>query len=103
MREFFETLQGKYGEGSAHFLGDHPNPDNRSGHVGKEILLEICSCVIVDFVLLQKGVHLHSRFETNLASILTRLMNEAPTAPKRIASLTCYGVNTTFIKLGSPL
>ncbi len=27
-------------------------------------LFEICGRVVVDFVLLQKGVHLHSRFET---------------------------------------
>ena len=28
------------------------------------VLFEICGRVVVDFVLLQKGVHLHSRFET---------------------------------------
>jgi beta-barrel assembly-enhancing protease len=37
MPQFFETLQGKYGEGSAQFLSDHPNPGNRSEYVDKEI------------------------------------------------------------------
>jgi len=37
MPEFFETIQQKYGEGSAQFLSDHPNPGNRSEYVDKEI------------------------------------------------------------------
>ena len=37
MSQFFETLQGKYGSGSAQFLSDHPNPGNRSEYVDQEI------------------------------------------------------------------
>jgi hypothetical protein len=37
MSQFFETLQAKYGEGSAQFLSDHPNPGNRTEYVDKEI------------------------------------------------------------------
>lgn len=37
MSQFFETLEGKYGEGSAQFLSDHPNPGNRSEYVDQEI------------------------------------------------------------------
>jgi beta-barrel assembly-enhancing protease len=37
MSQFFETLQTKYGQGSAQFLSDHPNPGNRSEYVDKEI------------------------------------------------------------------
>ncbi len=37
MPQFFETLQQKYGKGSAQFLSDHPNPGNRSEYIDKEI------------------------------------------------------------------
>jgi hypothetical protein len=37
MSQFFETLQAKYGSGSAQFLSDHPNPGNRSEYVDEEI------------------------------------------------------------------
>jgi beta-barrel assembly-enhancing protease len=37
MPEFFETIQHRYGKGSAQFLSDHPNPGNRSEYVEKEI------------------------------------------------------------------
>lgn len=37
MAQFFETLQQKYGKGSAQFLSDHPNPGNRSEYVDKEV------------------------------------------------------------------
>ena len=29
--QFFEVIQGKYGEGGSQFLSDHPNPGNRVG------------------------------------------------------------------------
>jgi hypothetical protein len=35
--QFFEVIQGKYGEGGAQFLSDHPNPGNRVGYVNDEI------------------------------------------------------------------
>ena len=35
--QFFETIQGKYGEGGSQFLSDHPNPGNRVGYVNDEI------------------------------------------------------------------
>jgi Zn-dependent protease with chaperone function len=37
MPQFFETIQGKYGNGSAQFLSDHPNPGNRTEYVDQEI------------------------------------------------------------------
>jgi hypothetical protein len=37
MSQFFETIQAKYGAGSAQFLSDHPNPGNRTEYVNKEI------------------------------------------------------------------
>ncbi len=37
MPQFFETIQAKYGKGSAQFLSDHPNPGNRTEYVGREI------------------------------------------------------------------
>ncbi len=37
MPQFFEVIQGKYGEGGAQFLSDHPNPGNRVGYVNDEI------------------------------------------------------------------
>jgi Zn-dependent protease with chaperone function len=37
MPQFFEVIQGKYGEGGAQFLSDHPNPGNRVGYVQDEI------------------------------------------------------------------
>ena len=37
MAQFFETLQQKYGPGSAQFTSDHPNPGNRSEYVNKEV------------------------------------------------------------------
>src|SRR5579875_1504096 len=37
MPQFFETIEGKYGEGGAQFLSDHPNPGNRTEYVDKEI------------------------------------------------------------------
>ena len=37
MPQFFEILQGKYGQGSAQFLSDHPNPGNRTAYVTAEI------------------------------------------------------------------
>lgn len=37
MPQFFQTIQSKYGAGSAQFLSDHPNPGNRTEYVDKEI------------------------------------------------------------------
>jgi beta-barrel assembly-enhancing protease len=37
MAQFFEILQSRYGEGSAQWLSDHPNPGNRSAYVNDEI------------------------------------------------------------------
>jgi hypothetical protein len=37
MSQFFEILQTKYGEGSAQFLSDHPNPGNRSEYLDREL------------------------------------------------------------------
>ena len=37
MPEFFQTIQSKYGEGSAQFMSDHPNPGNRMEYINKEI------------------------------------------------------------------
>jgi Zn-dependent protease with chaperone function len=37
MPQFFEIIQGKYGEGGSQFLSDHPNPGNRVGYVDDEI------------------------------------------------------------------
>ena len=37
MPQFFEMLQQKYGNGSAQFLSDHPNPGNRTEYIDKEI------------------------------------------------------------------
>lgn len=37
MPQFFEVIQGKYGEGGAQWLSDHPNPGNRIGYVQDEI------------------------------------------------------------------
>jgi len=37
MAQFFETIQQKYGKGSAQFLSDHPDPGNRTEYVEKEI------------------------------------------------------------------
>jgi predicted Zn-dependent protease len=37
MSQFFETIQQKYGNGSAQFLSDHPNPGNRTEYVDKEV------------------------------------------------------------------
>lgn len=37
MSQFFETIRTKYGEGSAQFLSDHPNPGNRTEYVDQEI------------------------------------------------------------------
>ena len=37
MPQFFETIQAKYGEGSAQFLSDHPNPGNRTEYINDEI------------------------------------------------------------------
>ncbi len=37
MAQFFETLEQKYGKGSAQFTSDHPNPGNRSEYVNKEV------------------------------------------------------------------
>jgi hypothetical protein len=35
--QFFEIIEGKYGQGGAQFLSDHPNPGNRIGYVDDEI------------------------------------------------------------------
>lgn len=37
MPQFFEIIQGKYGEGGSQLLSDHPNPGNRVGYVQDEI------------------------------------------------------------------
>jgi beta-barrel assembly-enhancing protease len=37
MVQFFEVIQGKYGQGGSQFLSDHPNPGNRSAYVSDEI------------------------------------------------------------------
>jgi beta-barrel assembly-enhancing protease len=37
MAQFFEIIQGKYGEGGAQLLSDHPNPGNRTAYVNDEI------------------------------------------------------------------
>ncbi|HEY4047104.1 MAG TPA: M48 family metalloprotease [Acidobacteriaceae bacterium] len=37
MSQFFEVIQGKYGQGGSQFLSDHPNPGNRTGYVNDEI------------------------------------------------------------------
>jgi beta-barrel assembly-enhancing protease len=37
MSEFFAIIESKYGEGSAQFLSDHPDPGNRTEYVDKEI------------------------------------------------------------------
>ncbi|HYK37510.1 M48 family metallopeptidase [Alloacidobacterium sp.] len=37
MVQFFEIIQGKYGNGGSQFLSDHPNPGNRSEYVNAEI------------------------------------------------------------------
>jgi beta-barrel assembly-enhancing protease len=37
MPQFFEVIQGKYGQGGSQFLSDHPNPGNRVGYVNDEI------------------------------------------------------------------
>ncbi len=37
MPQFFEMLQQKYGNGSAQFLSDHPNPGNRTEYIDKEV------------------------------------------------------------------
>jgi hypothetical protein len=37
MAQFFETIQAKYGEGSAQIFSDHPNPGNRTQYVNAEI------------------------------------------------------------------
>lgn len=37
MVQFFEIIQGKYGNGGSQFLSDHPNPGNRSEYVNTEI------------------------------------------------------------------
>ncbi|WP_254062191.1 M48 family metallopeptidase [Acidobacterium sp. S8] len=37
MVQFFEIIQGKYGEGGSQFLSDHPNPGNRTEYVNAEI------------------------------------------------------------------
>jgi hypothetical protein len=37
MPEFFQTIESKYGAGSAQFLTDHPNPGNRMEYINKEI------------------------------------------------------------------
>ncbi|WP_419804527.1 M48 family metallopeptidase [Terriglobus sp.] len=37
MPQFFETIQAKYGQGSAQFLSDHPNPGNRIEYVNARI------------------------------------------------------------------
>jgi len=37
MADFFETLQKKYGGGGPQFLSDHPNPENRTASVQREI------------------------------------------------------------------
>jgi Zn-dependent protease with chaperone function len=37
MAQFFEVIQGQYGEGGAQLLSDHPNPGNRSAYVNDEI------------------------------------------------------------------
>lgn len=37
MPQFFEVIEGKYGNGGAQFLSDHPNPGNRVDYVDAEI------------------------------------------------------------------
>jgi hypothetical protein len=37
MVQFFEIIQGKYGQGGTQFLSDHPNPGNRTEYVNAEI------------------------------------------------------------------
>lgn len=37
MAQFFEIIQGQYGEGSAQLMSDHPNPGNRTAYVNDEI------------------------------------------------------------------
>jgi beta-barrel assembly-enhancing protease len=37
MPQFFEVIQGRYGNGGAQFLSDHPNPGNRIDYVQVEI------------------------------------------------------------------
>jgi Zn-dependent protease with chaperone function len=37
MPQFFEVIEGKYGQGGSQFLSDHPNPGNRVGYVNDEI------------------------------------------------------------------
>lgn len=38
MVQFFEIIQGKYGNGGSQFLSDHPNPGNRTEYVNAEIV-----------------------------------------------------------------
>jgi beta-barrel assembly-enhancing protease len=37
MSQFFEIIQGKYGQGGAQFMSDHPNPGNRTEYVNEAI------------------------------------------------------------------
>jgi Zn-dependent protease with chaperone function len=37
MAQFFEIIQGQYGEGGAQLMSDHPNPGNRTAYVNDEI------------------------------------------------------------------
>lgn len=39
MVQFFEIIQGKYGQGGTQFLSDHPNPGNRTEYVNAEIAM----------------------------------------------------------------
>lgn len=37
MAQFFEVIQGKFGNGGSQFLSDHPNPGNRTEYVNAEV------------------------------------------------------------------
>lgn len=37
MPQFFEIIEGKYGQGGSQFLSDHPNPGNRTEYIDEEI------------------------------------------------------------------
>lgn len=73
MSQFFAIIEAKYGEGSAQFLSDHPNPGNRTEYVDREIASfparETNVTTSPDFARIQKlAAGMHAYTEGEIAS-----------------------------------
>ena len=91
MVQFFEIIQGKYGEGGSQFLSDHPNPGNRTEYVNAEIATlpprEHWVTTTPEFQKIHKlvsGMHAYSAKEISNGVRRGKSANSAPNAAQTV-------------------